>query len=544
MKRPGGIYMGTEGRRYLAMYNYNHDISVRLPPELQSAERVAAISYSKGGKEGGVDVFLLPSRELPIEERVRLKKTISRSEEGYRIIHNNGKIGSLSKIIVNETGLPPYDIKATIIEGFPKDVELDVIALTSADIAYFCENNIATKFRPGPSIQKVPSIIPKTSIKKINPERVLTGGKAEFVPQCVLEANIDFTKGCLTSWVPGENASFDGESSTDYWHFPWGDCDYCYALDKHRAFPKTIYEFDKQRLLEELKGGARLIYGSNEPSGKSVEILRFGKRTEPWTPFTEDSFVGTLETMLETRTKGVITTKFLPFNSEIAELLKKTKSTVLYSVGGTEEVELGPLAWGATNQFRMEQAAKYRESKVNVALFYLIHPSFAPTKQDLSQHEFIDNHKLLTQYIGARFYRKEDAQKMIAPLAGLGENPSVSIWEILKGNSVTNHNQISFTEEYWFAGSYEEHAGILIPRLDRIHPFWRERIGRNVGKTRICAHDAKETFCGGCFTKPGTISPTIESTGENPVFVKLTFGKKGRGNNRPKGDKNQTKLGL
>lgn len=545
MQRPGSIYQGTKGRQYLAMYNYNHDVSVRLPPELQSAERVASISYSKGKKEGNVDVFLLPQEHLPISDRIRIKKTFSRTEGGYRVVHNNGRTAVLDGISIEEPhNFLAYDIKAQIINSVSPEIAQDVLTLTAADINYFCGRNIAKNRREGPHLQKVEEIVQTTTLRRISPERVLTGGKAEFVPQCVLEANIDFTKGCLASWIPGKNATTDEETSTDYWHFPWGDCDYCYAADKHKAFPKTIYEFNQERLLEELGGGARLIYGSDKPLGKPVEILRFGKRTEPWTPFTEDAFVGTLEAMLETGTKGVITTKFLPFKKEFVSLLRRTKSTVLYSIGGTDEVELGPLAWGADNGFRLEQAARYREAKVNAAIFYLIHPFFPPTEQDLTQHDFIDSHGIPLQYIGARFYRKEDVQKMIAPLVGLERDTNVSMWEVLKGNPLTNHGQISFTKEHWFAGSYEEHAAILIPRLDKMYPFWKGRVGGNKKRIRMCAHDSEMTFCGGCFTKPGTISPTMESTDENPRFVKLTFRKKGRGNNRPKKDRNQMKLKL
>ena len=121
-------------------------------------------------------------------------------------------------------------------------------------------------------------LLPK-KLETIEPEVVLTTGKQEFTSTCIFQANIDFGKGCTSSWIPGKNAHFDGEYFHNFWFYPWGECIYCYAGRKHRAFAKTIYKFDKQRLLEELAGEFVLNFDTGETLGRPIKHLRFGKRT-------------------------------------------------------------------------------------------------------------------------------------------------------------------------------------------------------------------------------------------------------------------------
>jgi hypothetical protein len=529
MQRPAGIYRGLEGRTYLAVYNYQHDVSTLLPPDFRSTERVAAVSYSKGGEKGGVDVFLLHNGLPPVTDMAKIRKTISIRDGGFRIEDIKRGVLEVGGYNPSEVNLT-YDIRSQVVADFPEEIRNEALGLTQADIYYFCGEEVAKNPR-GPSTEVVPRIIPVTEIRRVVPERVLRGGKAEFVPQCVLEANIDYTKGCLTSWIPGEEPSFDGQFFRDYWHFVWGDCEYCYALTKHKSFPKSIYEFDRQRLLEELGGEAKLIFGSDETFGRPIEILRFGKRTEPWTPWTEDDLLGTLEAMIETRTKGVITTKFMPFDQKFVDLLRRTRSTVMYSTGAAEDVELGPIEWGCDNDFRIEQAARYREVGVNAVLFYLIHPTFPPTENDLENLERAQRGKVPVQFTPARFYTREATQRMIAPLVGLEKRNDILIQDVLRDDSPEQVDLIPHRFEY--ANSYEMSSGILIPKLDRMHYFWRERIGSNQGKSRMCAHDSETTFCGGCFTKPGTISPTEHQERKQSDLVQV---KNRRYEKRKKGD--------
>lgn len=529
MKKPCGIYIGQNDRTYLAVYNYQHDVSTLLPPEFRSAERVLRLSYSKGGKKGGVDVFLLKDGLPDVSEIARIKKRISMEGEDFRI-EQDGNIWSLEMRHPRDVD-EAYDIQHQIVSGLG-DIGEEASALARADVRYFCGEEYA-KNRRGPKKEYVQRIIPVTKLERFRPERVLTGGKAEFVPQCFLEANIDFMDGCLTSWIPGENPSFDGETFTDYFAYPWGDCDYCYAGRKHRSFPKTFYEFDQQRLLEDLRGGARLKFGSEEKIGRPIDVLRFGKRTEPWTPFTSDEFFQTLEAMLVIGTKGVITTKFLPFFPEVAELLRKTKSTLLYSMG-PNEIELGAVEYGCDNEFRLEQAKKYREAGVNSALYLLFHPIFPPTEENLELINFARENRIPLQILPMRLINRDLAQKVISPFV---DSRIRSIWDLLKDTD--DPTQTSAFPVTSYENSYYHQSGVLIPKISGMHQYWIDLVGRNNGKIRMCHHDEDLTFCGGCFLKPGSVSQT-EPIQINPLNVK----KRERPGKKSKNDSSQESLEL
>lgn len=55
-------------------------------------------------------------------------------------------------------------------------------------------------------------------------------------------------------------------------------------------------------------------------------------------------------------------------------------------------------------------------------------------------------------------------------------------------------------------GGYIQKSGMLIAQEK--HPFWKGLVGNNRGRIRMCHHDEKETYCGGCFQREGFIIPT------------------------------------
>lgn len=503
--RPAGIHLGKNNRKYLAVYNYQYDVSVMLPPEFSSAKRVAHITYSRGDKKGGVDVFLLNDSLPDVSTIAKIKKEIYFGEDGFRV-DQKGKsyrIGFESRKDIDII----YDIQHQIVSSY-KNIGTEVSDLTRADIIYFCKLELAKTLRD-PKRKYADKIIPVTKLEDVDPERVLTGGKQEFVPSCSLEANIDFGKGCISSWIPGEGAHFDGQSFVNFFSYLWGECDYCYAESKHKLFPKTIYKFDQQRLLEELRGQARLITGSNQILGRPVDILRFGKRTEPWTPFTQNQFMQTLEAMVQTGTKGVLTTKFLPFIPEVVELLKRTNSNLLYSIG-FDELEIGPVAYGCDNRFRVEQAIKYKEAGVNSSLYILIHPIFPPTNREIELLDIAKKNNMLAQILPMKLTSRNLAQQVISPFIGPTKHHP---WDILKDKSPYQEKLTS--PEVKYGESYYHEAGKLIPKIDRFHPFWMNLVKNNKGNIRLCHHDEWLTYCGNCFHGQGFTIPT-EHVNINP----------------------------
>jgi hypothetical protein len=501
MRIPGAVYVGEAGRRYLAIYNYQHDVHQRLPSEIEHAGYIGHFAYSRGGRKGGVDVyFLTPNSDL--SGRLDQKKTFSIEKinqiNGCRVEqYSPQKREAFLSSQELENASRKYNVQAKIALNQP-EIKDEVILLTNADIQYFCGNETA-KSPEEPRIEIVDKIVPVTRAVRIRPERVLTGGKQWFIPECILEANLDFSKGCISGWVPGENPSFDGKIFTDYWAFMWGECDYCYAERQHKSFPKSIYEFDQEELIRELKGGARLEFGTNIPRGKKIDFLRLGKRTESWTPFTQDEFVSTLEACVQTDTRCIIPTKFLPFDSEIDKLVKRTRSVILYSIG-PDEFQKGALEWGRTNDWRIEQAIKY-----NAAIYLLINGHQPLQKRERKIIETAEKHNLRIQLLPLRYPNKDTCLRMS------GES-----WDLLK-NSNPSQKRLELEADYPRASYSTEESHSLI--LENIHPDWLDIIGNNNEIIRMCHHNAHKSYCGGCFQQKGVIED------RKPIKLKPSFKK-------------------
>jgi hypothetical protein len=479
---PGAICK-SQGRTYLAIYSHYSDIFTLPSADMSGLERIAHVSYSKGGNNGGIDYFQLTEDRNP-EEVMRVNKTIERCQEGLNISpareekKANFEIGNISYQRLKGVD-KLYDIQYQL-KTLPPMIEQEVLSFAQVDILTFCDNEVAKNPR-GTKRSIVRKIHAKTQIKIINPFQYLRGGKQWFVPECMNEANIDFGQGCITGFVPIDNSwKFDGEYFHNLFSMPSGECEYCYAERQHRSFPKTIYKFDKQQLKEELLGGAKLGFQDETPLGRPVGILRFGKRTESWTPFTEEQFIGTLEACVETGTHCIIPTKFLPYSKEIADLLKKTNSSLLYSIGW-DEIEKGACMWGTNNQWRLDQALKYKQAGVNSNIYFLIIGHHPPSERETNILNFADfGRKLPIQLLPLRFQGKE----LMTKLTGDEWNNLIS-------------KQGDLFEEQPYRGSYvKERQAILLKKFD---PFWTNLAKNSEGRIRICHHNDKKVYCGRCF---------------------------------------------
>lgn len=507
---PCGEYEGRAGRKYLAVYNYQHDVYTAIPPGVNGIP-VAHFSYSKGGKKGGVDVFML-DRKKPSDYNsalINVRKKFNLTEDRISVQELGAQEGtSLLRRGLEKAG-ENYDIQVEVISALPKSIQREVLDLTNSDIAYFCREKTA-KDRRGPKIEVVPEIIPKTQIGLMEYNKdlgMIRTGKKEFVPTCQIEGNIDLVQGCVTSIHAGESSNFDGKTFTDFFFAPWGECGYCYSDRKKRNFFKTFYAFDKQRLLEELRGGARINFGSEERLGRSLGILRFGKRTESWSEFTRDSFVQTLEAMVETGTRGIIPTKALPFDREIAKLLKKTKSTVLYT-HGWDGLERGACEQEHDNAFRLEQGRLYHQVGVN-AINYLMILGHLPIGE---REKNVLEEKIPTQILPLRITSKALVSRLIEE----GLLPPETTWDKLKGS--IRQREFEFSQDPNLRKYFYDSSNLVVGNL---HPDWERVIGNNNGSVRMCHHDLQTTYCGGCFQAQGTISETRHITKKrNPGRIK------------------------
>lgn len=488
-KFPGALCKGRDGRTYVAVYNYQHDVYTRPSANMKGLERLAHVTYSKGNEKGGIDYFLIAKGRNP-EEVARIKKDIQfKKESSVIIVREDKKAGKKQEKMVFPNNLPfvdnSYDIQEEIL-SLPQEIKDELYAFSRMDIMAFCGFNFAKNIR-GPRRDIVDRITPKTRLRKINPEKVLRGGKQWFVPQCILTANIDFGLGCISGFVPEEGAFFDGEFFNGFFSMPTGECSYCYSQRQHKSFPKTVYQFDKQRLLDELKGNCRLEYNSKETHGRQVDVLRFGKRTESWTPFTHDEFMQTLAACAVTGTRLVIPTKFLPYLPEVASLLKRTNSVLLYSIGW-DELEQGAVMQGKTNRYRVEQLKRYREDGVNAIPYLMIHAHLPPGHRERAILDLGYPIQLLPLRTKGRKQTKELT----------GER-----WEDLVYNKP--QGLLDFNDRANIGTHVRLGQSTILPKVTRIHSFWQNLVRDNNRRIRMCHHDDEYVLCGGCFQSKGLI---------------------------------------
>jgi hypothetical protein len=473
MRLEGGIYYGKEGRVYLPIYNNESDIYTAPPPCIRGHSiYLAHDQYSFDGHTKCLDVYL-------IDKELDLLKVLKESKEVY--IHNMFFLpetydsnNAFSEIYRRQ------DVKSEMIGNYEHKQELMI--LKGLDYEKFCKN--PAKNPTGTWIKEVNKIIPKTELKEIKKEHLLEGGKQDNLPECRLEANKDYFKGCVSGIVNGFSDRF-------------AECTYCYASRQHLNPQKTKIKIDKQQLKEELLGACYLKGKNNLPHGKPINILRLGKRTEAGSELSLDSLVLTLETCLETGTSVVMPTKYYKSNKEINRLFKRTKSVVLFSICD-DKFERGACSHGCNNEFRLEQVLKCKEQKVPSGVYLSIGLTNI-YERELNVIKFIQDNNLKAQLLPMKLIGKQFAYEFTG-----------KTWNILKRlKQVT----LPGTPEENQIGTYYNDSGKLIPQV--VHPYWKAIIGDNTGNIRMCHHHIDFThpnsdivYCGGCFLRKGFIIST------------------------------------
>jgi len=500
MKVPGAIYIDKKGEKYVALYNFWPDIYRAAPQSINDAKNAIHTSYGYEGHVRAIDIFHCKKLPHSLADELDIKRMIRVS------MLSPSHIKKLEKVDIRN------NIRAEVAKGYAH-----LLIPLREDIYGFAREQAKN---PGQNqIVEVNEIEPKTRIKRIIQKYILTSGKSTFVPSCSLEANLDYSWGCPSACLGG---SLTGEIAKNSRLDVHAECKYCYAEYQHKTFWKTILDFTKEQLKDELQGNCLLKYGNGEKHGRHINILRLGKRTEAGSTFTLDSLIKTLEVCTETGTKVVLPTKYLAFDKEVAKLLKKTNSTVLYSIGW-DDLERGACSHGCNNEFRLEQAKLYRDAKVNSAIYLLIDLPHPPKQRDLGILDFAKKNNIPVQLLSVRIPSKELALK----ITGMS-------WEHLKRLSSNGQKSLYGSER---VGGYSQGSvqGMLLAQ--EIDPFWLNLLGDNNGKIRMCHHDNKETYCGSCFTDDGFIKDTED--------VEIKFDKNRVGNYRKKiRDPKQGKLAL
>lgn len=501
-----GLATAKSGRQYLTIYTSTEysDLYSEVPAGIE-CERILHFSYKKlkKGKDvpGCGDTFLIKSGNP--RTIIGISKTLIENEDGsiyiktkypkereYTItseqIENTDRMCGaqweerrLSREVINEAKkINKSDIYQHDLDAFPQNPD--------------ASNRII-----------VDKIIPRTRLKRKSPVRkkYFDGGKPWFYLQCGLEANLDFSRSCGTEWIPRGNFNFEDGVFTNFFLNPWLRCGYkCYAEDKHENnYPKSLLEIiDPQQLEEEILGACCIEYGSRRKLNRPVRILRIGKRSDPGDIFVRDNLLISLEVLARLKKDkklkqskeglGVMTTKLLEYDSRVAQEAKDSEIKLLVSLGW-DSLEPGAVLRNASNEERIDSIMKYSEAGVNVVPFPLI-----LAHKPLGEREKrILNLGLDTQVHPINPSVKKSLEK-------LGES-----WDFLKGRGEIQKNLFGYNPE----GSYRYENKQLVAM--NIHPEWLKIIENNRRRIRMCHHNSKTFYCGGCFQREGFIAPTIKN---------------------------------
>ncbi len=201
------------------------------------------------------------------------------------------------------------------------------------------------------------SRIDSKPLSSSRPARIQIQGKQDFVEDCLLDINLDFAKWCVADITP------DGKLA------PWNTCSYCYAGHRHNGYPE-FWKAEREDIAEQI-----ILAGEERAKlGKLTRYLRLGKNTEAGAPIFRENLINTLEACLDTGIKVIMPTKFLEYDPIVAELFKKTDSTMLVSLG-SDELERGTLLYGRGQEARIESGVQYHEEGVRVAGFQIVDPT-------------------------------------------------------------------------------------------------------------------------------------------------------------------------
>ena len=465
MSISGSLYFAGK-RRYLALYGFFPDIYNANPSNEKKSKRIAHISYGFQNQRRSIDIFEVDDHIInEISNNISFKRKI--------------RFDKIKKAITNEYINKKHGIHYEIISDIKDtDIEKEVLCLAREDIGDFCKKDASDQKTKKVYLDR---IMPKTRLRFVEPRFLLQDGKQVFVPPCRLEANLDFSKGCISGFIPAEiNGAFKEDFMCGFIDPP-SECDYCYSGYTHRGFPKHLSKINKEKLKNELEGNCYLD-GKNL-FGKKIKVLRLGKRTEAGSKYTLDQLVTTLEACLETGTKVVMPTKYLEFNDEIARLFRDTKSSLLYSIGW-DKFERGACLNGCNNEFRLEQAAQYKKERVNSIIYLLIDAVNPPYDREKKILSFAEKNKLPVSLLPIRFSSKSTAFDITGvPWGKLKMRNQLMIPGISRKEAAEDYELIN------------KHT--LVAR--KINEEWASLVGNNNGNIRMCHHNEDKIWCGACF---------------------------------------------
>jgi len=466
-----------EGIRILGMYSKNKGVYFATPDNCKHMAHATWLNpgASKYSHCSNIDYFLVDGR---VDNRLIEKY---RKDNAPVVVHDKGIPNEMKDVE------RVYSTQLKVAEEFRYFREA-IVEVMNRDIYYHTLGRALPKvFREGSEIY-VNRLDSEAKISALREAKLDVDGKQTFYPECILDLNLDFAGWCV--------AGIDKEGKLA----PWNSCSYCYAAYKHSGYP-NIFSADRKNLASQIKEAR----AQRAEEGLFTRFLRLGKRTEVGADIFRSQLVETLGACFDEHIPAVFPTKHLSFNEEIAEMLKKTNSTLLYSIGH-DTLEKGAVIRGCTNEWRFEQAKKYLEKGVRVAPYVLVDPAEE------------NGGKLFS---GNLAKAKEFPQVQVIPVRSRYVDLGAKVLGRGFRECVGEQGVNLFGEQ---VGGYEVSPDRTRLGVD-IHSSISSLVADNTGNIGMCHHNSFCTWCRKCFV-PGE-KGVIVSTKEVRVEKKVkAFGKR------------------
>ena len=450
-------YVLNDGREYLGVYNDFPPEEVRKDKDVKF---VGCLEYHFGPDNDPrvINTFKLDKSNPSLLRHFYIKRSIFESQLPANFNEQSEEINRRFGI---RGDIHPY--------------HLPVLGLEQKDILDFVKDSPSNPEES--DVRITTDIRSRVVFKEVKPKYIIQGGKPEWVYACIERANLDHTiHVCMTQIVPQPGARIEGFRFINYILDRKAGCPHCYAIPKNSGPELLVVKLDEKQLMNELDGDCKLN-GYNGPTyGKKIKILRLGKTTDTGPKFTKDKLIITLEACLKKEVRVVMPSKFLDFDKVIANLLRRTNSTLLYSTSGIkriEELESGALAYGFDNAWRIDRAKMYRRAGViNTGLYLLVDAPVVNEHEKEIISDALEN-DLLVQFLPIRLNTKKVAEIVTG-----------TSWSNLQRKTPpTRSNYLANPDRY---GGYKHYGSSLV--ATELNPFFREMVGENNGRVRICEH--------------------------------------------------------
>jgi hypothetical protein len=508
VKAAGAVYQG-KGFTAIGLYNSYADIYSALPESLMGTHAIhTEYDYrnkQNHGETHSIDTYLITDNSS-VDSILAITKA-----KGIRLKDNF--YSSMSQAEQEEL-LKKYNINSLVLKDLRGTDRLFALQSNIAeDIDGFAESPPELT-RPS-FITYVPEIIPETKIRYVVPKKsgqYLQPGKSDFIPSCLFGGNQDFVKpksACIVSFVPmSKDAYFDSNKGVfvGYYDLKTGDCRYCYAGHHHlNGAVKDVFTIIPERQQKEMREGTFKDFNKNI-YGRKVAVLRLGKRTETGARIFRPQLLTTIDSCIEVGTDLVMPTKLLEYDPDVVKGLLKMKQidldgSLLFSISNRDKLERGAIAYGRSNEARLETAIEYGMAGVNSNIYMMMEVTRYPMSEHLKTINRALKAGLGVQILGARVTRKDVA----GDLTG-------RTWEELQGKlrmSIPSKNMYGEVEPAKMIGAYT-----MTPNTElhpaTVHPEILKMIADNNGQVRMCNHNSCNTYCGGCFIGKGNIHKTVE----------------------------------